>query len=158
MKISRSVFLVLLLALSSLFVGCASTSHMKVLVSNNRADYSIYCDGELACATSYDCVVSVSSGNDQVQLEARKGEVTHGKLLVDRGEDSYGFNPWLFQHWPLMTGRHPSRSDLFLLVIDAMIFPVAVVEAVIPKKEPGKFPDTVVIPIERNENWVSPWD
>ena len=159
MKSFRRLLIVLLLALSSLFVGCASTSDMKVLVSNYRDDYSIYCDGELACPTSYGCVVSVSLKKDKVELEARKNERTYGRLFVNRGEDSYEFNPWLLHRWPfLLSGTSRSDVSFFFIagMIDVMILPVAIVEAVVPKKEPGKFPEAVVIPID--SSWVSPWE
>ena len=92
MKFFRRLLIVLLLALSSLFVGCASTSDMKVLVSNYRDDYSIYCDGELACPTSYGCVVSVSLKKDKVLLQkefrlaCNKWIITFPAGLIDAGE------------------------------------------------------------------------
>ena len=47
----RKVKYCLLLILSLLFVGCMSAS-IAVRVADGRDDYSIYCDGKLACATS----------------------------------------------------------------------------------------------------------
>jgi hypothetical protein len=160
MKFFRSLLTVPLFTLSSLFVGCASTVNMKVSVEDGRGDYSIYCDGELACSTSDDCVVSVPSKKDEVELEARKNERTYGRKLVNRGADSYEFNPWLLRHWPFFMSSGSGRGDVgfvFLAgMVDIIILPVAIVEAVVPKKESGKFPDAVVIPID--SNWVSPWD
>ncbi len=159
MSFFRGLLIVLLLALSSFFLGCASTSDMKVHVSDYRDDYSIYCDGELACSQSNDCVVSVSLKKDKVELEARKNERIYGRLSVYRGEDSYEFRPWLLHHWPFFLSS-TSRIDASLFFVggmfDVMILPVAFVEAVVPKKESGKFPDAVVIPIDSGR--VSPWD
>lgn len=162
MQLFRNI--ISLLAISVLFVGCASTSDIKVLVSDSRDDYSIYCDGELACSTSNDCVVSVPSKKDKVELEARKNDRIYGRLPVYRGEDSYKFNPWLFHHWPFLLsssmGRGSGGVDLAIFfmagMVDVMMLPVAIVEAAVPKKESGKFPDKVTIPID--STWVSPWD
>jgi hypothetical protein len=160
MEIFRSLFTIALLVISAFFAGCSSTSDIKVLVSDYRDDYSIYCDGELACSTSSGCVVSVSLKKDEVELEARKNERTYGRMLVNRGADSYEFNPWMLRHWPFFMSSGSGRGDVgfvFLAgMVDIIILPVAIVEAVVPKKESGKFPDTVVIPID--SNWVSPWD
>ena len=154
---NRSLFVFTLFALSSLLVSCSSTTNMKVLVSDNRDDYSIYSDGELACSSSYDCIVPVSTDQDQVQLEARKSGTIYGRLQVNRGEDLYKFNPWLLKHWPFLSGGS-GRSNYAFLLIDVFILPVALVEAVVPKKEAGKFPTEVVIPVDGTKKWISPWD
>ena len=46
-----------------------------------------------------------------------------------------------------------------MLFLDMIALPVAVVTAVVPTRESGKFPTEVTIPITRMDSaWVSPWD
>ncbi len=150
---------IVLLALSLFFVGCASSFNMKVSVSDGKEDYSIYCDGELACLTSDDCVIKSSTSEDTIYLEARKNEIIYGSLQVNRGKSTYHFSAGLLRHWPFFSdGRGRASTVMTMLILDAIMFPVAVATAVIPTKQAGKFPTEVVIPIARKNSAWGNWD
>lgn len=157
---NRYVVIALIFATSLLFVGCASSYEMWVSVSDGKGDYSIYCDGEQVCPTSDYCRFKSSTSEDAIYLEARKNEIVYGNLWVSRGESSYHFNAGLLRYWPFFSdGRGSGGVVTTLFFFDMIMLPVAVVTAVVPTKEYGKFPTEVTIPITRNDSsWVSPWD
>ena len=150
----------IVLFLSLFFVGCASRYEMRVSVSDGKGDYSIYCDGEQVCPTSDYCRFKSSTSEDAIYLEARKNEIVYGSLWVYRGESSYHFSAGLLRYWPFFSdGRGRPGTVMTMLFLDMIALPVAVVTAVVPTRESGKFPTEVTIPLIRNDStWVSPWD
>ena len=153
-------YVVLILATALLFVGCAFSYEMWVSVSDGKGDYSIYCDGKQVCPTSDYCRFKSSTSEDAIYLEARKYEIVYGNLWVNRGESSYHFSAGLLRYWPFFSdGRGHGSVAVTMLFLDMIALPVAVVTAVVPTRESGKFPTEVTIPIIRNDStWVSPWD
>ena len=156
----RKVKYCLLLILSSLFVGCMSAS-IAVRVADGRDDYSIYCDGKLACATSDNCVVKTMTNDDHVYLQVRKNGVIYGGVNVYREGDTSSSGSALSGWNP------PSTSGQGLQVLGDVLttFPLYTITyfALTPSKHSGvygTFPKEVVLNVgPKDSSLVNyPWD
>ena len=156
----RKVKYCLLLILSLLFVGCMSAS-IAVRVADGRDDYSIYCDGKLACATSDNCVVKTMTNDDHVYLQVRKNGVIYGGVNVYR-EGNTSVSKSSLSGWD-----PPSPSGHGLQVLGDVLtnFPLYTLTyfALTPSndyKVYGEFPKEIVLNVgPRDSSLVNyPWD
>ena len=156
----RNVKYCLLLILSSLFVGCMSSS-MAVRLSDGRDDYSIYCDGKLACETSGNCIVKTMTGSDHVYLQVIKNGIIYGGVNVYREGNTSASGGGLSGWDP------PSPSGQGLQVLGDVLttFPLYTLTSFAltpsrPSRAYGTFPKEVVIKVgPRDSSLVNyPWD
>lgn len=149
-----------LLILSLLLVGCVSSS-MVVRVSDGRDDYSIYCDGKLACETSDNCIVTTMTSGDHVYLLVVKNGIIYGGVNVYREGNASASGSALNSWDP------PSPSGQGLQVLgDALAnFPLYTLTylALTPSndyKVYGEFPKEVVLNVgPKDSSLVNyPWD
>jgi hypothetical protein len=149
-----------LLILSLLLVGCVSSS-MMVRVSDGRDDYSIYCDGKLACATSDNCIVKTMTNDDYVYLLVVRNGIIYGGVNVYR-EGNTSVSKSSLSGWD-----PPSPSGHGLQVLGDVLtnFPLYTLTyfALTPSndyKVYGEFPKEIVLNVgPRDSSLVNyPWD
>lgn len=156
----RKVKYCLLLILSLLFVGCMSAS-IAVRVADGRDDYSIYCDGKLACATSDNCVVKTMTNDDHVYLQVVKNGIIYGGVNVYR-EGNTSVSKSSLSGWDPPS---PSGHGLRVLGDALTLFPLYTLTyfALTPSndyKVYGEFPKEIVLHVgPKDSSLVNyPWD
>lgn len=150
--------------LTILLVGCSSTSWVTV---SDSQDYEFYRNGERVCESTQSCLIKSSSGDEMV-LEARKGDVVYGHLLVARENSKRGHsdNHSLrtinggFKLLKDMSGMVSTPFGVFLfMAAGVVVLPVTIIMAVMPD-DIGKLPANMTIPVGPSENALVPfpWD
>ena len=149
-----------LLIFSLFFVGCMSSS-MMVRVSDGRDDYSVYCDGKLACETSDNCIVKTMTMGDHVHLLVVRNGIIYGGVNVYREGNASASNA----AWHGWDPPSPSGQGLQVLGDVLTNFPLYTLTyyALTPSKHSGAygaFPKEVVLNVgPKDSSLVNyPWD
>ncbi len=134
---------------------------MAVRLSDGRDDYSIYCDGKLACATSDNCIVKTMTNDDYVYLLVVRNGIIYGGVNVYR-EGNTSVSKSSLSGWD-----PPSPSGHGLQVLGDVLtnFPLYTLTyfALTPSndyKVYGEFPKEIVLNVgPRDSSLVNyPWD